>query len=78
MISARDFLTQSFTNHPRGEMVTRILTAAIQAVEPGNAIRNYVMRQGNELIIAGQNYALRDFRRIHILGLGKASHAMAS
>ncbi len=78
MISPAAFLTHSLVHHPRGEMVTRILAAAIHAVEPGNAVRRHVQRGDGNLIIAGQNYALADYRRIHILGLGKASHAMAS
>jgi hydroxypyruvate reductase len=56
--------------------VTRILAAAIQAVEPGRAIRSFVRRNGNILSVDGRDYALDEFRKIHVLGLGKAAPAM--
>ncbi len=75
MLSPNAFLTRTLAQYPA---VPRILAAAINAVEPGNAVQKFLRREGNQLIIDGQNYALEKFRCIHILSLGKASHAMAS
>ncbi len=75
MITSESFLTSTLTRYPS---VRRILAAAIQSVEPGNVVNQFLRRDGNTLIIGGQNYALDQIRRIQILSLGKASYAMAS
>ncbi len=59
-----------------GKAVARILAAAIQAVEPGNAIRRFVRRDGDILNVDGCDYFLDKIQRIHILGVGKAAPAM--
>ena len=59
-----------------GTAVTRILAAAIQAVEPGHAIRRFVQRDGNILSVDGHAYPLDEIGKIHILGVGKAAPAM--
>jgi glycerate 2-kinase len=76
MFAASIFSTRSISQHPRGEAVTRILAEAIQAVEPGNAVRRFVRRDGDILSLDGRNYALDEFQNIFILGLGKAAPAM--
>ncbi|PKN92470.1 MAG: glycerate kinase [Chloroflexi bacterium HGW-Chloroflexi-6] len=70
------FLTTSLRSHPRGESVMRILSAAMRAVEPDEAVRRFVQREGQTLIVAGQVYDLEKTGRIRILGLGKAARAM--
>lgn len=77
MLSPRSFLTDTLTRHTQGEAVTRILAAAIRAVEPQAAIRNYVKRRGQTLLIDGIEYSLETRGRIVVLGLGKASLAMS-
>jgi glycerate 2-kinase len=75
MITADSFLTHSLTGHPA---IRRILAGAIQAVEPGNSVRWFVQRVDDRLFIDGKSLVLSDYRDIHILSVGKASHAMAS
>lgn len=75
MINSESFHTRTLARYPA---VRRILAAAIQSVEPANAVNQYLNRAGSQLIISGENYALDGIRRIRILSLGKASHAMAS
>lgn len=75
-IPAQAFITHTLAHHPRGEAVTRILCAAIQAVEPGLAVRRFVHREGKCLFVNQQKYLLDTIGRIRILGLGKASYAM--
>jgi hydroxypyruvate reductase len=55
----------------------RILNAGIQAVEPGSAVRRFLQRRDDKLVIEGKEYQLFKDGRIRILGLGKAAYAMS-
>jgi hydroxypyruvate reductase len=78
MLSAESFWTSSLRAAPEGERITRILAAAITAVEPGAAVRRFVQRDGVMLTISGRAYDLQLFRRVVLLGIGKASIAMST
>jgi glycerate 2-kinase len=78
MLSAESFWTSSLRAAAEGERITRILAAAINAVEPGAAVGRFVHRDGDMLIISGRAYDLRSFRRVVLLGMGKASVAMSN
>ena len=56
----------------------KVLRAALEAVDPANAVRRYLRREGSLLRIADQAYNLDDFRRVLVVGGGKASGAMAN
>ena len=77
MISAESFWTHSLRASPSGESITRILAAAIQAVDPGETVRRSVHLEGDQLIVSGQPYDLHTFTQVAVLGIGKASIAMA-
>ncbi len=77
MVSAESFWSYSLHHSPYGEAITRILAAAIQAVEPGEAIRRTVRREGNRLLVSGRTYELSTFVNVYLFALGKASLAMA-
>jgi glycerate 2-kinase len=77
MNSAESFLTSSLRLAPEGDRITRILAAAISAVDPGAAVDRFVQRAGNILTISGKNYDLGLFRRVALLGIGKGSIAMS-
>ncbi len=70
------FLTATLRRHPQGDRITRILAAALQAVDPGQAVRRFVQRAGQQFSVANQVYDLGKIERIHLLGLGKATQAM--
>ncbi|MGQ9681178.1 MAG: glycerate kinase type-2 family protein [Anaerolineae bacterium] len=55
-----------------------VMAAALAAVEPGEAVRRHVHRQGSVLDVDGQRYDLDSYRRILVVGAGKASAAMAA
>ena len=78
MLSAESFWTSSLRASPDGERITRILGAAIAAVEPGAAISRFVRREGEKLTVSDREYDLRLFRRIFLWGIGKASVAMSA
>lgn len=77
MLTPLSFRTHTLDVHPRGDAVMRILASAIQAVEPQAAVRKFAVRDGQSLLIDGQVYHLDKTRRVRLLGLGKASYAMA-
>ncbi len=54
----------------------RIWTAALGAVEPKSAIRKFVRRKGRMLQVSGRRFDLGGFRKIWVLGAGKASASM--
>lgn len=73
-----DFLTRTLRGHPRGWSVARVLAAAVNAVEPGEAIRRHVLRAGDDLHIGGRIYHLPDYRRVAVIAIGKAGRGMAA
>lgn len=78
MISAASFWTSSLRAHPWGGAVTRILAAAIAAVEPATAVHRAVQRQFSLLTVGAQRYNLQRYRRLFLFSLGKAAVPMAA
>ena len=62
----------------RRQQVITILTAALQAVNPAEAVRRHVQRTGDCLRVADRAYDLGAFRRVFIVGAGKAAAPMAA
>ena len=54
-----------------------LLRAALAAADPGLALRRVVKRNGALLSVRDQGYDLRAYRRILVVGAGKASSVMA-
>ncbi|MEM5786914.1 MAG: glycerate-2-kinase family protein, partial [Syntrophobacteraceae bacterium] len=55
----------------------RILRAGLKAVDPEEAVKNHVVRRGNELLVDGRSYDLARFKRIFVFGAGKGTAPMA-
>lgn len=68
--------TVSLNNLPWGESVSRVLEAALQAVDPATAIHHWVGLQDNTLVVNGREYPLRNYTHIFIFGIGKAAVPM--
>jgi hydroxypyruvate reductase len=77
MLSAESFWASSLRQLPDGERVTRILSTAINSIDPGLAVIRYVQREGDLLTVAGRVYDLSFFHRVVLLGMGKASVSMS-
>jgi len=77
MLFAEAFSNRTLRSLPQGPAVSRILAAAVQAVEPGEAVRRHLRCDGSRLVAAGTSYDLDACRGVTLLGLGKASVAMA-
>jgi len=60
------------------EKVMSIINAALKAVDPAEAIRKIVKKEGDFLVVAGKTYNLANFRRIIVVGGGKAGAPMAT
>jgi hydroxypyruvate reductase len=59
-------------------MILAVQRAALEAVEPGAAVRRHVQRQGDSLSIGGQPYDLAAVERVWVVGGGKAATAMVA
>lgn len=64
--------------HPRAAAVERVLQAALRAADPATAVRRHLSREGNWLRIDHLRLDLRRYRRVLLLGAGKAGQAMAA
>lgn len=59
------------------ETAMDLVKAAVKAADPYAAVMRSVVRQGETLRVGGKEYDLRRYRRILVLGAGKASAPMA-
>ena len=59
------------------EDLMAVLAAALKAVDPAQAVRNCVRREGSRLEVGDNAYDLDSFKRILVVGAGKASGPMA-
>ena len=64
------------TARQREDMMA-VLAAALKAVDPAQAVRNCVRREGARLTVGDNAYNLDSFKRILVVGAGKASGPMA-
>lgn len=60
-----------------------IYTAAIAAANPGEAVRRYLFRRGDAIVLLSENgselsFNLAGTRRVYVIGAGKATAPMAS
>jgi hydroxypyruvate reductase len=60
------------------EQVLRVLDAALRAVDPREAVRGHVARDGELLRIGPQSYRLDEIGRVIVVGAGKAGAPMAA
>lgn len=70
-------LTASLRAAPHGSALAHIMAAALAAVDPRNAVHNFVQRDGNSLQINDQHYDLGSIKRVFVVGAGKAGAPMA-
>lgn len=61
----------------RRKLAHELVTAALASVDPAKAVRKYLHRDGDTLTVAGRSYNLDHYRRILVVGGGKASAPMA-
>ena len=59
------------------ETLESIFRAGLKAVDPENAVLQYVRREGNLLYAGEKSYNLDDFKRVLLIGAGKGTAPMA-
>ena len=69
--------TFSISAHSQGKNITRVMAAALDAVDPYEAILRFLQFDGNSIEVNNQRYDLSKFKRILLIGAGKASIPMA-
>jgi glycerate 2-kinase len=69
--------TASLSRLTRGMDISTILAAAINAASASDAILQRVQKDSNKLIIDGKVYDLKQYKRIIVIGAGKAGAPMA-
>jgi hydroxypyruvate reductase len=77
-LTPEHFLTDSLKSCPVGPAITRILSASIQAVEPGAAVHKFLQKQGSQLTVMGRKYDLDSYQHVYLVGCGKAGAPMAA
>lgn len=61
----------------KNALLSRVLQAALAAADPRIAVRRALNLNENQLFVAGQTLDLDRYRRIRLVGVGKAAEAMA-
>jgi len=69
--------TQSLRRSPRGEDICKVISASLNAADAGNAVKRHILRDAEWLITNRQNVDLTKFKRVFVVGAGKASVPMA-
>lgn len=75
-IPASSFLTRTLHTNPWGENISRILFAALSAVDPAYLIQQRVIKKGNQLSLLGETIDLNGAGNTYLLGIGKAALPM--
>jgi glycerate 2-kinase len=70
-------LLKSDKTREHRQKVLPVLSAALEAVDPVNAVKSHMSRTGDELRIGERTYDLSRYRNIYVLGGGKAGSSMA-
>ncbi|MBC8161991.1 MAG: DUF4147 domain-containing protein [Roseiflexaceae bacterium] len=70
-------LTHSLRASPAGPAIARVLAAALEAVDPAVAVRRYLKRAGDTLLVGERAIDLRTVERVFVVGAGKAGLPMA-
>jgi len=76
-LSPDRFDSHGLRQSPWGEVVKRVLEAALDAVDPEKAVIRTMQRDRDQLLLNGESYNLDNFKRILLVGAGKAGAPMA-
>ena len=60
----------------RRRQIVTLLQAALQAVDPAEAVRRTMRREGDRLYVGERSYDLSTFERVLVVGTGKAGASM--
>ncbi|RME45045.1 MAG: glycerate kinase [Chloroflexi bacterium] len=77
MIEFRSPTREHGKTEPHLGTVLSIMGAALEAVDPAEAIRRHAHRDGAILHVNGHTYNLDDYKNVYVIGAGKAGAVMA-
>jgi hydroxypyruvate reductase len=77
MIQPEQFSTNSLRRSQRGNDICEVLAAAINSADGEEVIKNKVSRDADRLILAKTSYDLNEYKRVFVIGAGKAAVPMA-
>jgi glycerate 2-kinase len=77
-MDANRLWTTSLRESARGDAITRIMAAALAAVDPAAAVSRFLRREGDTLRVGERSFDLRQLDRVIVVGAGKAGAPMAS
>lgn len=77
MMDPTNFQTTTLSQHPQSEQIISILSAAIDAVEPGEAVSRFVKRDQNRLVCGDHVYHLDHYEHVYLMAFGKAAQPMS-
>ncbi|MBW6472422.1 MAG: glycerate kinase [Anaerolineaceae bacterium] len=77
MTNSHLFLTSTLHNHTQGITVASILSSAIDAVEPGEAVSRFVKLDQNRLVCGDHLYHLDRYEHVYLMAFGKAALPMS-
>ncbi len=69
-------IARSLAASPYSHAISDVLNAALDAVEPGGAVKRTVNRKGDDLRVGGVRYNLADVDCVAVVGAGKAAGPM--
>ena len=78
MLNSHLFLSSSLKSHFQGTKIASILSAAIDAVEPGEAVFRFVNRDQNRLVCGNHLYHLDQYEHVYLMAFGKAAMPMSA
>jgi hydroxypyruvate reductase len=76
-MDAHRFMTETLRTSPWGEVVAAILSAAVKAVDPYQAVLRHLKREGDTLVVGRERYSPDAYEHIYVVGAGKAGLPMA-
>jgi glycerate 2-kinase len=77
-VKTYNWKNQLLESTPWGQQVSTVLEAALQAVDPATAVAESMQLEGDLLTVGEKTYDLSHFRRVLLVGAGKAGAPMAS
>ncbi len=78
IILPKQLATRSLQMSPRGDDICKILAAGINGADARQAIRRHVSRDSDQLVIDNLHIDLNKFKRLFVIGAGKAAAPMAN
>src|SRR4030042_5605088 len=78
IILPKQLATRSLQMSPRGDDICKILAAGINGADARQAIRKHVSWDSDQLIIDNLHIDLNKFKRLFVIGAGKAAAPMAN